>query len=170
MVSNMKTNNAHPVRMMRVSKGLTQLQLAKAVGTTKTFVSKIENRSLNLSVEKAKILASYFDVSLDYILGHTEKQNDKQSLNIETLDFLWQHIRYIAHLGSDAKVVGLSMEVSSYVNELLIQRARAEALKDTLPPEVMENWLDTINKKLLSAPQNTATECKHILYSMERNK
>ena len=54
---------------LRVEKGLTQDQLAKDINFSMSIVNKWENDKKNPSVQALKILAKYFNVSTDYLLG-----------------------------------------------------------------------------------------------------
>ncbi len=54
---------------LRVETGLTQDQLAKDINFSMSIVNKWENGKKNPSVQALKILAKYFNVSTDYLLG-----------------------------------------------------------------------------------------------------
>ncbi len=56
---------------LRNSKGITMLQLADAIGTTKATISNYENVQRNPSLEMLIKLADYFDVSIDFLIGRT---------------------------------------------------------------------------------------------------
>lgn len=57
------------IRELRQSKGMTQVELAKALGVTKQSVSNWENDNIQPSVEMLMQLANYFSVTSDYLLG-----------------------------------------------------------------------------------------------------
>lgn len=70
------------IKWLRNNNGLTQEQLAERIGITRTYLLKIENGSQVGPVELAVELATYFNVSLDFLLlgnGHLTK-NRKQCL------------------------------------------------------------------------------------------
>ncbi len=56
---------------LRNSKGITMLQLAEAIGTTKATISNYENVQRNPSLEMLIKLADYFDVSIYFLIGRT---------------------------------------------------------------------------------------------------
>lgn len=56
---------------LRNSEGLTMLQLADAIGTTKATISNFENAQRNPSLEMLIRLADYFNVSIDFLIGRT---------------------------------------------------------------------------------------------------
>ena len=57
------------LRELREEKGLTQVQLAKELHFSLSIVNKWENGKKNPSVEAIKILARFFNVTTDYLLG-----------------------------------------------------------------------------------------------------
>lgn len=54
---------------LRKEKGLTQEQLAKEINFSLSIINKWENGKKNPSIEAIKILAIYFQVTTDYLLG-----------------------------------------------------------------------------------------------------
>lgn len=54
---------------LREEKGLTQAELALQLHFSLSIVNKWENGKKNPSVEAIKILAKYFKVTTDYLLG-----------------------------------------------------------------------------------------------------
>lgn len=67
------------IRQLRISKRLTQEQLAEKMHVTGTYIVKIESSQRTGSVELAVELASCFGISLDYLLLGAEC-NDKKRL------------------------------------------------------------------------------------------
>lgn len=63
------------IKILRVEKNLTQLQLGKIVHVAQTAVSQWEQGIKNPEHETAVALADYFGVSLDYLLGRTTERN-----------------------------------------------------------------------------------------------
>lgn len=70
------------LKSLRESKGVTMdemaIQLKKyEVSPSKSMISRWESGKAEPSMEYARILAKYFNVSLDYLLGlETEREND----------------------------------------------------------------------------------------------
>ena len=60
------------IRDLREDHDLTQEQVAKIVKTTQQQYSKIETGRADISGEKLVRLASFYNVSCDYILGLTD--------------------------------------------------------------------------------------------------
>lgn len=57
------------IRDMREDRDLTQAQVAAAIKTTQQQYSKIENGKADISAEKLILLARFYNVSVDYLLG-----------------------------------------------------------------------------------------------------
>ena len=65
------------IRDLREDRDLTQSQIAKILNTTQQQYSKIETGRADISGEKLVLLAQFYNVSCDYILGLT---NDPRPL------------------------------------------------------------------------------------------
>lgn len=62
------------IRDLREDKDLSQAEVAKIIQTTQQQYSKIETGKADISGEKLIILAEYYNVSADYILGLTKER------------------------------------------------------------------------------------------------
>lgn len=60
------------LKELRKEKGLTQEELAKELKTTKLTISNWENEKYLIRADKAKIIANYFNVTIAYLLGHSD--------------------------------------------------------------------------------------------------
>ncbi|MDR0571093.1 MAG: helix-turn-helix domain-containing protein [Clostridiales Family XIII bacterium] len=60
------------VKALRLSAGLTQPQLGAAVGLSKQAVNGIEHGRRHTTLRNACVLADYFGVSLDYLVGRSD--------------------------------------------------------------------------------------------------
>jgi len=61
------------LRVLRQANSYTLVEVASALKTDKGTVSNMENGKKGVSVEKLCTLADYFDVSIDYLVGRTDK-------------------------------------------------------------------------------------------------
>ena len=61
------------IRDLREDHDLTQAQIAKVLKTTQQQYSKIETGRADISGEKLILLARFYNVSCDYILGLTKE-------------------------------------------------------------------------------------------------
>ncbi len=57
------------LKELRLEKGVTQIQIAKIVNMSKMAISHWEKGNSEPSIDQLKILANYFDVSIDYLTG-----------------------------------------------------------------------------------------------------
>lgn len=60
------------LKSLRKSKGISQTVLAELLAVTKTQISDLENGKTTTSIERFCILADYFNVSLDYLVGRSD--------------------------------------------------------------------------------------------------
>ncbi len=61
------------IRALREDRDLSQETVAKIIKTTQQQYSKIETGKADISGEKLKLLALFYNVSADYILGLTDE-------------------------------------------------------------------------------------------------
>ncbi len=67
------------LRDLREDAGINQTQVAKLLFTSQTVYSRYERGVLTIPVEHLLILADFYNVSTDYILGRT---NNKSRTNL----------------------------------------------------------------------------------------
>jgi len=60
------------IKQLRKESNANQNDLAKLLGITRTQISDLENGKTTTSIERLYILADYFDVSLDYLVGRSD--------------------------------------------------------------------------------------------------
>ncbi len=83
---------------LRVSKGLTQDQLALRLGVTKSIISAYESGTRYPSLEMLVKLSKSFNVSSDYLLGLNKKQEiDVSTLTREQLSIINTLIAQFVH-------------------------------------------------------------------------
>ena len=61
------------IRELREDRDLSQTEIAKVIKTTQQQYSKIESGRSDISGEKLILLAEFYNVSTDYILGLTKE-------------------------------------------------------------------------------------------------
>ncbi len=62
------------LRDLREDKDINQTEVAKMLFTSQTVYSRYERGALTIPVEHLLILADFYEVSTDYILGRTNKR------------------------------------------------------------------------------------------------
>ncbi|MCQ2982533.1 MAG: helix-turn-helix domain-containing protein [Treponemataceae bacterium] len=63
------------IKLLRINRGISQVDLANALGVTKQSVSNWENDNIMPSIEMLIKIASYFSVTPDYLLGFEKGQS-----------------------------------------------------------------------------------------------
>jgi transcriptional regulator with XRE-family HTH domain len=71
---------------LRKEKSLSQTEFASKVGVSREMIGRYERNEVLPSIEVAKKMADALDVSLDYLVGASDKSNkmayDKRTLNL----------------------------------------------------------------------------------------
>lgn len=106
------------IKLLREEKNILQEDLAKILGVTQKTISNYENETRDIPTESLKILSEYFNVSIDYLLGKSDKSNSKSE------DF-------------DADKIRIGLSTNDYENITDNQRKQIEefaklVLKDNL--------------------------------------
>ena len=60
------------LKELRLESGVTQEQIAKLLSMSKMAVSHWERGNSEPSIEQLKILAGFFDVTVDYLIGYSD--------------------------------------------------------------------------------------------------
>jgi transcriptional regulator with XRE-family HTH domain len=71
------------IRDLRNEFGLTQEELGKKIGQTKSNISKYETGSLEPGIDTLRELAKIFNVSLDYLMGESDIRNPYVEMSIK---------------------------------------------------------------------------------------
>ena len=69
--------------------GMKQADLAKATGISTGLISQWKNRSQQPSAKKLQIIADYFGVSTDYLLGNEPKEKTPAEADVTFDDFTY---------------------------------------------------------------------------------
>lgn len=72
---NAKGLNMNRLKKLRKANGLTQHQLANELGMIKQTYSNYENEKREPNIATLIKVADYFDVSVDYLIGHEKASN-----------------------------------------------------------------------------------------------
>lgn len=84
------------IRFLRVRKGMTQEQLASAMGLkNRDSISKIGLGKQDISTQQISLLADIFDVSISYLLFG---QVDKEEITLEDMELLKAYYRAPPHI------------------------------------------------------------------------
>ncbi|MGT2648087.1 helix-turn-helix domain-containing protein [Streptococcus uberis] len=80
-------NNIKKLRQ-NYKRKLTQEELAKEIGVTKLTISRWENNERTPKADKAKVLADFFEVDLEYLLGTREVNFGKTLKDLREMHYL----------------------------------------------------------------------------------
>lgn len=72
------------LKKLRVQRGLSQRELAESISIDRSMISLYENDHREIPTSTAKLIANYFNVSVDYLLGiDTARNSDTQKAESE---------------------------------------------------------------------------------------
>lgn len=78
------------IKFLREEKGVFQKDLAKLLDVTTPVINYYENEKRAISTKTASILADYFDVSVDYLLGKSYYRNSDEFNKLDNLVLNYQ--------------------------------------------------------------------------------
>lgn len=59
------------LRRLRISKGISQQQLADMIGVTQQAINRYERHKTEPDIRTLILMADYFGTTVDYLIGHT---------------------------------------------------------------------------------------------------
>ncbi|MCI9618032.1 MAG: helix-turn-helix transcriptional regulator [Eubacterium sp.] len=98
---------AQVLRLLRVEKGLSQQELANALKISKSSVNMYERGERQPNFETLELIADYFNVDIDYLLGRTNKTTkiiqpdtlaalfDAQNFTEDELDEIMNFVEFV---------------------------------------------------------------------------
>lgn len=108
------------IKQLREKRGLIQEILAAELGITQQMLSKYERDVTLIKVDILKKIATYFNVTTDYLLGVSDVKRDlqRQMKMNETLDEYYDLIEIYKDLDSyDKEMIWLIMQTVKKVGE-----------------------------------------------------
>ena len=89
------------VKKLRISQGLTQEDVAKALDVTPGYISNVENGRNLMTLRMLSYYAELTGVSLDYLAGSVDKNYQNTALDTEIMQL-------VSKLASDSKATLIS--------------------------------------------------------------
>lgn len=74
MLKNLKT--------LRMQSGISQKQLADVIGVSQQSINKYENHNVEPDIDTLIALADFFEISVDYLVGHSEISEPVSQVNL----------------------------------------------------------------------------------------
>ncbi len=91
----MEIKTAERIKELRDKKGIKQIELAQHLSVSRTSVNAWEMGLSVPSLDRLIIIAQYFHVSLDYLVGMTDSQEiDVSHLDSEELELIHRLLNY----------------------------------------------------------------------------
>ena len=63
------------IKAIREELGISQIKVSADTGIHQSYLSKYENGTLEPSIEQLGILANYYEISIDWLLGNPHSKN-----------------------------------------------------------------------------------------------
>ncbi|WP_326975301.1 helix-turn-helix domain-containing protein [Caproicibacter sp. BJN0012] len=84
------------LKKIREEAGLSQQKLAEALGLSQQSIHSYENGAYEPDISTLKMIADFFDTSVDYLIGHTEIRHkieklDKYDLNAQESELITKY-------------------------------------------------------------------------------
>lgn len=95
------------IRTLRISRSLSQVQLAEKLGVTKQSVSNWENNNILPSIDMLKKIAQFFACSADYLL-----ELDNGRVFIETTNLTLTQAAHIQQVIADFESINKQLTIS----------------------------------------------------------
>ncbi len=127
---------ADRIKQLRKKKGVSQSELAEAIGVKTNTVSTWERGTRKPDVEALNLLSEYFEVSFEYLLGNSDKEDTKPSQ--EELDSYDLSAKADEIKGSTELLCRLSDKSRKIVEELIASIYRTENRDGELCDEALE--------------------------------
>lgn len=71
------------LKKLRIKHKISQKQLADVIGVSQQSINKYENHNIEPDIDTLKSLANYFNTSIDYLVGYSNKNTS--DINSELL-------------------------------------------------------------------------------------
>ena len=80
------------LRLLRDTSGISQKQLADAIGVSQQSINKYENHNIEPDIETLIRIADFFDTSVDYLIGHSTIRRKIEAVTAYDLNAEESHI------------------------------------------------------------------------------
>ena len=146
----METKLAENIRAFRKQKGMTQEQLAEALGVTVGAVHKWETRLSTPELALIMELADFFDVSVDVLLGYRMKDNGLHAVLDRILMYCQKH--------DPAALTEAEKALARYPHSFKVVQASASAYLayggSNHDPAILRRALELLEQARMLLPQN----------------
>ena len=81
------------LRKLREEKRISQQKLGEIIGISQQSINKYENHNIEPDINTLKLLADYFNTSVDFLIGHTDIRHKIE--NVTTMDLNDHEVTHI---------------------------------------------------------------------------
>ena len=129
---------ADRIKQLRKKKGVSQSQLAEAIGVKNNTVSTWERGTRKPDFDALQLLSNYFEVSFEYLLGTSDQEETRFKPSQEDLDFYALSAKADEIKESTELLCRLSDKSRKIVEELIATIYRTENRDGELCDEALE--------------------------------
>lgn len=143
----MTTNFGEKVKKLRVQKNLTQSQLAEVLSVGRSTIAGYETKGKQPDYDKLEKLATYFNVSIDYLLGYSKNHYSNTPILGSTLEKKYPYQEKTLHIDHELlELINKLGEENSniFYKEILLKNSSIITLKKLLNNAI--EIMDTINQ------------------------
>ena len=135
---------AERIKQLRKKKGISQSELAEVIGVKNNTVSTWERGTRKPDFEALNLLSDYFEVSFEYILGSSDKeearvkptQDELDQLALSALaDDLYDNMKKYCQLSTKSQKMIDALINATYQMEKLDGELKGEAFEITIVPK-----------------------------------
>ena len=135
---------AERIKQLRKKKGISQSELAELIGVKNNTVSTWERGTRKPDFEALNLLSNYFEVSFEYILGSSDKeearvkptQEELDSLALSALaDELYDNVKKYCRLSTKSQKMIDALINATYQMEKQDGELKGEAFEITIVPK-----------------------------------
>ena len=106
---------------LRKKFNVSQQVLGNAIGVTQQSINKYENNNVEPDIYTLKLLADYFNTSIDYVVGYTDIEHKIEQVSDTALnDQELSHIKNYRKLDSDEKQ-SIDCVITNYIKNKKIK-------------------------------------------------
>ena len=135
---------AERIKQLRKKKGISQSELAELIGVKNNTVSTWERGTRKPDFEALNVLSNYFEVSFEYILGSSDKeearvkptQDELDELALSALaDELYDHVKKYSMLSNKSQKMIDALISATYQMEKSEGELKGELFDITIVPK-----------------------------------
>ncbi len=104
------------LRKLRHEMNISQSRLGSEIGVTQQTVNKYENHSIEPDIYTLKLLADFFDTSIDYLVGYSEQRNAPQTAAFDMSEREFSLIKSFRKLNNSQKE-SIELVIKNYLEK-----------------------------------------------------